>query len=147
MGVRQYNPATARFLSTDPVPGGSANAYDYAAQDPINAWDLSGLSKENSLSGRGRGPALSDRENRALNDKALGRPYDKKAYNSGRKKLVESEKLSGTRNKPKRANNHNSKRVATGVGAAAAGGGAIWWLGKLASPACGPFLPVCAIAF
>ena len=94
-----------------------------------------------------QGPTLSDSENQALNDKALGRPYDKKAYNSGRKKLVESEKLSGTRNKPKRENNHNSKRVATGAGAAVVGGGLIWWLGKLASPACGPFLPVCAIAF
>jgi hypothetical protein len=32
----------SRFLQTDPVPGGSANDYDYAAQDPINAFDLDG---------------------------------------------------------------------------------------------------------
>jgi RHS repeat-associated protein len=30
MGVRLYNPHTGRFDQTDPVPGGSANPYDYA---------------------------------------------------------------------------------------------------------------------
>ncbi|MFD8251002.1 hypothetical protein [Streptomyces werraensis] len=29
MAVRLYNPATGRFLSADPVPGASCNAYDY----------------------------------------------------------------------------------------------------------------------
>ena len=29
MGVRLYNPATGRFLSVDPVPGGNANTYTY----------------------------------------------------------------------------------------------------------------------
>ncbi|WP_327674809.1 ricin-type beta-trefoil lectin domain protein [Kitasatospora sp. NBC_00458] len=42
MGVRLYNPATGRFLSTDPVPGGSANAYEYNYADPINRYDLDG---------------------------------------------------------------------------------------------------------
>jgi RHS repeat-associated protein len=42
MGVRLYAPALGRFLQTDPVPGGSANAYDYAMQDPINVFDLDG---------------------------------------------------------------------------------------------------------
>jgi RHS repeat-associated protein len=41
MGVRLYNPSTGRFLSTDPVPGGSANPYLYPT-DPINAYDLNG---------------------------------------------------------------------------------------------------------
>ncbi|WP_405004022.1 ricin-type beta-trefoil lectin domain protein [Kitasatospora purpeofusca] len=42
MGVRLYNPSTGRFLSVDPVPGGSANAYEYNYADPINRYDLDG---------------------------------------------------------------------------------------------------------
>jgi RHS repeat-associated protein len=47
MGQRLYNPATGRFLQTDPVPRGSCNAYDYVCQDPINNLDLDGRSKHN----------------------------------------------------------------------------------------------------
>lgn len=42
MGVRSYVPAMGRFLTMDPVQGGSANAYDYAYQDPVNVTDLDG---------------------------------------------------------------------------------------------------------
>ncbi len=42
MGVRSYVPTLGRFLSPDPVKGGSANAYDYADQDPVNDADLTG---------------------------------------------------------------------------------------------------------
>ncbi|MFD8914046.1 DNRLRE domain-containing protein [Streptomyces sp. NPDC059575] len=42
MGVRLYNPLTGRFLSMDPVYGGSANAYDYVHADPLNRFDLDG---------------------------------------------------------------------------------------------------------
>lgn len=42
MGVRSYVPAIGRFLSPDPVQGGSANAYEYAAGDPVNNYDLTG---------------------------------------------------------------------------------------------------------
>lgn len=41
MGVRLYNAATGRFLSTDPIRGGNANSYVYPA-DPVNAFDLDG---------------------------------------------------------------------------------------------------------
>jgi RHS repeat-associated protein len=42
MGARSYVPALGRFLTPDPVMGGSANPYDYANQDPVNAFDLNG---------------------------------------------------------------------------------------------------------
>jgi RHS repeat-associated protein len=45
MGARPYDPSLGRFLAVDPVDGGSLNNYDYAAQDPINKFDLEGKSQ------------------------------------------------------------------------------------------------------
>jgi RHS repeat-associated protein len=42
MGARPYDPNLGRFLTVDPVDGGSLNNYDYAGQDPINGYDLDG---------------------------------------------------------------------------------------------------------
>lgn len=42
MGARPYDPSLGRFLAVDPVDGGSLNNYDYADQDPINGYDLTG---------------------------------------------------------------------------------------------------------
>ncbi|MGH8525682.1 MAG: RHS repeat-associated core domain-containing protein, partial [Gammaproteobacteria bacterium] len=42
IGTRYYDPALGRFIQADPVRGGSANAYDYSFQDPINLADPSG---------------------------------------------------------------------------------------------------------
>jgi RHS repeat-associated protein len=50
MGARSYIPQLGRFLTPDPVPGGSANAYDYADQDPVNLFDLDGHCPKNSPS-------------------------------------------------------------------------------------------------
>ncbi|KJY17225.1 hypothetical protein VR46_44960, partial [Streptomyces sp. NRRL S-444] len=42
MGVRLYSPAVGRFLSIDPIAGGSCNRYEYACADPRNKYDLGG---------------------------------------------------------------------------------------------------------
>ncbi|WP_188317016.1 PA14 domain-containing protein [Solihabitans fulvus] len=42
MGARVYLPILGRFLQLDPVPGGSANDYDYVNADPVNGLDLAG---------------------------------------------------------------------------------------------------------
>jgi RHS repeat-associated protein len=46
--ARQYDEQSGRFLSTDPQPLGPTapyeDPYDYAGQDPINAYDLDGMS-------------------------------------------------------------------------------------------------------
>ena len=43
LGARTFNPTEARFLSVDPVQGGCANPYVYAAGDPLTQQDLTGL--------------------------------------------------------------------------------------------------------
>lgn len=51
MGLRSYVPALGRFLTPDPIMGGSASAYDYANQDPVNNIDLAGTAcKKNNAS-------------------------------------------------------------------------------------------------
>ncbi len=42
MGARIYVPGTGRFLSTDPIYGGSANSYDYCSGDAVNCSDVTG---------------------------------------------------------------------------------------------------------
>jgi RHS repeat-associated protein len=42
MGARLYTPGSGRFLSTDPVYGGSANSYEYCNGDPVNCSDVTG---------------------------------------------------------------------------------------------------------
>jgi RHS repeat-associated protein len=55
MGVRSYVPALGRFLSPDPIMGGSANSYDYAEADPVGRSDLTGLrSQKKDLERGGR---------------------------------------------------------------------------------------------
>lgn len=43
MGARSYVPTIGRFLSPDPIDGGSANAYDYGNADPVNQFDPTGM--------------------------------------------------------------------------------------------------------
>jgi RHS repeat-associated protein len=42
LGARLYDPTLGRFLSRDPIPGGSANDYEYGAGNPIARKDPSG---------------------------------------------------------------------------------------------------------
>ncbi|MFE1906557.1 DNRLRE domain-containing protein [Streptomyces gardneri] len=42
MGARLYNSTTGRFLSVDPVKGGSCSNYEYVCGDPVNMLDLDG---------------------------------------------------------------------------------------------------------
>jgi RHS repeat-associated protein len=42
MGARPYSPLLGRFLSVDPVEGGSVNDYEYVGSNPVNQVDLDG---------------------------------------------------------------------------------------------------------
>lgn len=57
--ARYYDPTTAQFVTVDPVANLTHSWYEYAADDPVNAWDPSGLW---TLPGpqclRGAGPPL-----------------------------------------------------------------------------------------
>jgi RHS repeat-associated protein len=68
MGARLYNPATGRFLQTDPVMGGSANSYDYVDQNPVDNYDLHGtwLFRLHNLGGGYHGLELSRVAERAI---------------------------------------------------------------------------------
>ncbi|HVX19545.1 MAG TPA: RHS repeat-associated core domain-containing protein, partial [Acidimicrobiales bacterium] len=57
MGARPYDPQLGRFLTIDPVPGGSANNYDYTNQNPIGATDLDGKLLPPDIAGYFSNPA------------------------------------------------------------------------------------------
>lgn len=66
MGVRSYVPALGRFLSPDPIQGGSANAYEYAGGDPVNGFDLTGeaMCTYRRVCGKGAGYGAAIRRDR-----------------------------------------------------------------------------------
>lgn len=74
MGLRSYVPSLGRFLTPDPVQGGSANAYDYADQDPVNSFDLTGECSRRSRSCARRNAAkLNHRSRRTARSHGLQR--------------------------------------------------------------------------
>lgn len=42
LGARLYDPTLGRFLSRDPIPGGSANDYEYGGGNPVMRTDATG---------------------------------------------------------------------------------------------------------
>lgn len=87
MGARLYVPELGRFLQVDPVTGGSANAYDYANQDPLNQLDLPG----ESTSGPGDGPPGGE-------------------HSKGKRPSTKGKHEKGQRRKTKQARNPNTQR-------------------------------------
>jgi RHS repeat-associated protein len=75
MGVRSYVPSVGRFISADPVDGGSANSYDYSNGDPVNSFDPSG---EKPWDVETKGPCTGDLH--VWSTKNYGRASSKDSY-------------------------------------------------------------------
>ncbi|MGH2853808.1 MAG: RHS repeat-associated core domain-containing protein, partial [Solirubrobacteraceae bacterium] len=65
MGARSYIPQLGRFLQPDPIPGGSANAYNYTFGDPINTSDPTGAYSATLNASIAEGYAQRSGENQA----------------------------------------------------------------------------------
>ena len=155
MGVRQYDPSIGRFISVDPVEGGSLNNYDYAGQDPINNQDLSGNNEKKRLRKLRR--ALEDAieaEQERINEEI------DLAEKQGRDRsdIINhwQRQIDGMQRRLDRINrrlNLISEAETTlrtqlhrwgGLGWGALGGG-LWWIIRSLGSACGE-TPVCALA-
>jgi len=98
MGDRPYSPLLGRFLSVDPVEGGSANDYDYTAADPINTTDLNGNAKKPRkpkppLNQEGRNPHHSGAS------KSKKGKHEKAASHGGRRRVKQNPNTANKRRK------------------------------------------------
>lgn len=66
MGARSYVPSLGRFLTPDPILGGSDNPYDYANQDPVNNFDLAGTACKKKSGNKGDCRAKQKRNERKI---------------------------------------------------------------------------------
>ncbi len=166
MGARVYIAGLGRFLQVDPVEGGTDNNYVYA-NNSVNEWDLTGLSKGGKQPRSTNKNTPSQAEKDAASKRNRGLPYNKKDVKSYDQKQKKNQKMDGDRNKQKRDNNkkgggkssggsppsvrqpntpknNNGSAAATVIGVVGAIAVGVWWGAKVLSPACGPALPVCA---
>jgi RHS repeat-associated protein len=166
MGARLYLPTWGQFTATDPITGGNPNPYMYP-DDPVNFQDLTGQGG----GAQHRPNPWTDKVGTIAS--RLG--VSKKAVNDAIHAAKKGGKIGGRRSNPDVEVNTNTGAIRIkgssgdeigniedylppgergevhftrlGVAASLGGGLLLWWLAKLASPACGPGAPVCAIVF
>ena len=158
---RYYDPTTDQYLSIDPAVTQTNQPYVFTNDNPLNATDPLGLAPKPKR--------LTPGERTAIDNKEMGMPYDKKAYNSAQKKATTNEKVGyspdGTVKLPspsRGSSGSETVRRSSGgsswsttasatastagrVAMVAGGVGATWWLLKIASPLCGPAIVFCAV--